>query len=48
MTLYLDLYAKQLRKAGATIDNETKASVLLGGLRDTYKSFEVATTQSFC
>ena len=36
--MLIDLYAKQLRNAGATIDNETKASVLLGGLRDTYKA----------
>jgi hypothetical protein len=50
MTLYLDAHrslCQQLRSAGATIDNETEASVLLGGLGDTYKSFVVATTQSF-
>jgi hypothetical protein len=51
MTLYLDahrsLVCQQLRSAGATIDNKTEASVLFGGLGDTYESFVVATTQSF-
>jgi len=50
MTHYLDTHrslCQQLRSAEATIDNETEASVILGGLGDTYKSFVVAATQSF-
>lgn len=50
MSHYLDNHpslCQHLRNARASINNESETSVLLGRLEDAYKSFVVATTQSF-